>query len=253
MGRPGGRRIRANPPPYLGISLYYADGQNCSPPSPAESVVGELEGYANNCVVRNFSQILSVDPLTGGAGGDITERCDSARAALVVKYGCDPCAELELQLRRHLIVDELGGDPSDRGVLCWSGRYSGGGECAGSGGRCARLLHGALPPGHFLPVWVDGPGKAEIPRSRQEEPDVPGETKAERTRRLARNRGFRASNRLPSETPKAKKRRRAWKKKDPRRGAQRGRAKKAYRGGPKNAAQRESMSLTRRRGPENAA
>merc|ERR1712112_50099 len=103
------------------------------------------------------------------------------------------------------IIEELGGDPPDWNVLCWSGRDSGIAEAAGSGGKCARLRHTAGPPGHFVPVWVDAPENAENPRIRQEEPDVPGETKAERARRIARNRKIRAANRLAAETPKGKK------------------------------------------------
>ena len=67
------------------------------------------------------------------------------------------------------------------------------------------MLHAAGPPGHFVPVWVDLPGNAGGQRIREEEPEVPGETKAERTRRLARNRKVRAANRLAAETPQQKK------------------------------------------------
>ena len=123
------------------------------------------------------------------------------RGALVAKYGCCPNSELELHVWRPFIIEELGGDPSDWNSIRWSGIGSAGAEAVGSGWRCARLLHTAGPPGHFVPVWVEGPETTGGPGIRAEEPEVPGETKPERDRRLARNRKVRASNRLAAETP----------------------------------------------------
>ena len=173
------------PPPYPGVSLYSSEGPNYAPPFPEGATVGAADGYGNNCLIHSISQILSGTRWAEGECSAIRPRCAAVRDALVAKRGCDPLAELELQVRWNLIVEELGGDPPDWNVLFWSGRDSGIAESAGSGGRCARMLHAAGPPGHFVPFWVDAVGNAENPRIRQEEPGVPGETKAERERERA--------------------------------------------------------------------
>ena len=109
MEAPGGHCIRANPPPFLGRILYSAEGRNYAPPSPEGAVVGASDGYANNCLFHSLSQILSGDRPESGACSAIRERCAPFRDALVAKYGCGPFAELEMQLRRRLIVEDLGG------------------------------------------------------------------------------------------------------------------------------------------------
>ena len=144
----------------MGGSLYSPEGPNYAPPFPEGAAVGAADGYGNNCLIHSLSQILSGARWAGSACTSVRPRCAAVREALVVKYGCDPHAELELQVWWHLIVEELGGDPSDWNVLCWSGRDSGIAEAAGCGGRCARMLHAAGPPGHFVPVWVDALGNA---------------------------------------------------------------------------------------------
>ena len=163
-------------------SLYSAEGPNYAPPFPEGAVVGAADGYGNNCLIHSLSQILSGERWKEGACTSIRPRCAAVREALVAKYGCDPHAELELEAWRRLILEELGSDPSDWNVICWSGRDSGVAEAAGRGRRCARMLHAAGPPGHFVPVWVDLPENAGGQRIREEEPGAPGETKAERER-----------------------------------------------------------------------
>ena len=179
--------------------------QRAPPPSsPEGAAAGEAYRYENNCLVHIISHILSGDR-SAGADSAMRARCASVRAALVAKYGCDPIAELELQVWWHLIVEGLVGEPSDWNAMCWSGRDSGGAEAAGSGGMCARLLRTAGPPGHFVPVGVDAPETSENPIIRKEDPVVPGETKPERARRIERDRKVRAANRLAVETPNDKK------------------------------------------------
>ena len=101
---------RANPPPFSGAILYYEYGPNYAPSFPEGAAIGAADGYGNNCFVRIISQILSGDR-SAGADRAIRARFASVRDALVAKYGCGPVAELELQVRRHLIVEEIGGEP----------------------------------------------------------------------------------------------------------------------------------------------
>ena len=75
-------------------------------------MVGAADGYGNNCLVRRTALILGGDRAADGDSA-MRARCASARDALIAKYGCDPGAELELQVRMILIVEEIGGDPSD--------------------------------------------------------------------------------------------------------------------------------------------
>ena len=151
---------------------------------------------------------------------------------------------------------------------------------------CARLLRAACPPGHFVPVWVEeSPVRTGGPNIRQEGSDVPGETKAERDRLLARNRKARTSNRLASETSNAWKSRMAkersaqmrlagthepavaaWpqKRRDegacepqvatrPRKRRAEGTHEPEEAARPKNAAPKARAGLERRRDPRNAA
>ena len=80
---------------------------------PEGAAVRAQGGYANNCLVRSISKILSGDRLAFGAGSAIRERFAYSRGGLVAKYGRDPVAELELQVRRRFSVCDLGFGPSD--------------------------------------------------------------------------------------------------------------------------------------------
>ena len=150
-------------------------------------------------------QILR-DDQGGVADSPAAARCAVVRKALVSKYGCDPHAELELHQWWHIIIEELGGDPGDWHIVCWTGSNAEGVESVGSGGRCARLRHFPGHPGHFVPVWSEAASRPPLtPLIREEEPEAPGESKEDRARRLARNRKIRAANRLRAETPDERK------------------------------------------------
>ena len=147
----GASYVRGIPPAFQGVGLYSALGPNYAPSSTDGAVVGEADGYGGNCLFRSLDQMMSGDR-AAGAESTRRARCASARSALVAKCGCDPVAELELHVWWRLIVEELGGDPSDWDILCWAGGDSVGVEAAGCGRRCARLLRAAGPPGQFVPL-----------------------------------------------------------------------------------------------------
>ena len=122
-------------------------------PRGRRSWVGRL--LRNNCLIHSLSHIVSGD--RAGAPDSCTrDRRASAPGALVAKYGCDTNSELALQVWRRLIIEEIGGGPSGWNAIFWSGRDSNGAEAAGSGWRCARLLHirPNRPIRPFLDRWA---------------------------------------------------------------------------------------------------
>ena len=117
---------------------------------------------------------------------------------------------MDVQLWRILIIEEPWGDPGDWGAIFSSGPDADGAvEASEPGWRCARDMRTAGPPCHFVFVWAEGPspGVPGGPISLVAETDVPGGTKIERARRLARNRWARESNRKAQENASAEKRR----------------------------------------------
>ena len=131
---PDSATAQRKPPLRTGAILYSEYGPNYAPAFPEGAVVGSAHGYGNKFPIRSISQILSCDR-AGAPDRCKRERCASAREALVAKYGCGPDSESGLHVWRRLIVEELGGGPSDWNAICWSGRDSDGAEAAGSGWR----------------------------------------------------------------------------------------------------------------------
>ena len=117
---PDSSTARQNPPLRTGAILYSSDGPNYAPSFPGGALVGSADGFGNNCIAHSLSQILSGDR-AGAPDRCARRRCASVRGALVSKYGCFTQSELELHVCWHLIVEELGGRPSDRDVVCCYG------------------------------------------------------------------------------------------------------------------------------------
>ena len=148
-------------------------------------------------LIHIISQILR-DVRNGPAGS--SSRFAAARQVLVAKYGRDAGSEFELHVWRHLIAEDLGGGRGDWGVLSWPGIDSGSAEAAGQVVGARDCSERPAPHGLLAPVWVEeAPGETGNPNTRKAEPEAPGETKAGRAIRLARNRKGRATTRLESE------------------------------------------------------
>ena len=126
-------------------------GPNYDPAFPEGALVAMTDGFGNIFLAHSLARLL-VGNSAGPADSCATARCASARAAIVAKYYLGPNSELESHVRRRIIAEELGGGPGEWGVLFWPGGDSGSAESEWSGGRCARNLHTARPPGHYVPV-----------------------------------------------------------------------------------------------------
>ena len=139
-------------PPWVGAPLYVAGGPTAAPGFPHGGAIGFADGSGNNCLIHIIAQILDAAE-RGDQRLASREKCVYVRHSLVVKYGCILHAALELEVWRHLIIEELGGRPNEWHVLCWSGFGGESAQCVGAGERCARLCHTVGPPGHFVPIW----------------------------------------------------------------------------------------------------